>query len=224
MQESGIYCIENIVNGKKYIGQSVDVYSRWKKHRSELNNGVHFNGYLQKSWNKYGEDNFKFYVVEFCNIDKLDEREIYYIGLYQTLNRNKGYNLVSGGTFGKKCSKETCTKISQALKGHKVSLRSRIKISEHHADVSGKNNGMYGRNHTDEAKKKISESRKGKISPRRNRNNVYCIELEKTFNDATEAARELNLNSSAILKCCRGERKTCGGYHWKFINLENNIS
>ena len=83
---------------------------------------------------------------------------------------------------------------------------------------------MYGKRHSDEAKEKISQANTGRISARRNCSNVYCIDLERTFDDATTAGNTLNLDSSAILKCCRGERKTCGGYRWKFINLENNIS
>lgn len=114
--------------------------------------------------------------------------------------------------------------VSESLKGHKVSIESRAKISNNHADVSGQNNGMYGKHHTEEAKQKVSQANKGKISFRRNHNNVYCVELAKIFEDATEAGKKLKIDSSGILKCCRGERKTCGGYHWKFINLENNIS
>ena len=179
---------------------------------------------MQKSWNKYGADNFRFYVLEYCDVCQLDNLEVYYIDLYETLNRDNGYNLTSGGSANKTYSDETRVKISNALKGHEVSIESRIKISENHADVSGDKNGMYGRHHSAEAKQKVSQANKGRISARRNNCNVYCIELERTFDDATTAGKTLNLDSSAILKCCRGERKTCGNYHWKFINLENNIS
>lgn len=223
MVESGIYCIENLINGKKYIGQSIDINSRWKKHKSELNNHKHFNEYLQKSWDKYGPSNFVFYVLENCDIDQLDEKENYYIGFYNTLDRDEGYNLMSGGTFGRKYSEESSMKKSKSLMGHTVSEETREKISKNHADVTGNKNGMYGKRHTEESKLKVSKANKGRISSRRNLNEVFCVELNKVFKDATEAGKELNLDSSGILKCCNEKRKTCGGYQWKFINVKNEI-
>lgn len=111
---------------------------------------------------------------------------------------------------------------SQALIGHVVSDESRAKISKNHADVSAEKNPMFGKHHTEEAKRKVGDANRGRKSAKRNCTPVLCIELDLLFEDATDAGNKLNIDSSAILKCCRGERKTCGGYQWKFI-LENNI-
>lgn len=46
---------------------------------------------------------------------------------------------------------------------------------------------------------------------------VYCVELNKTFESASEAARQLSLDSSNISKACKQEGKTCGGYHWQYV-------
>lgn len=89
------------------------------------------------------------------------------------------------------------------------------------AKITGERNGMYGRHHTDEAKEKMRLARLGKSSSRRIRIPVQCIESSKIYIDACEAGKELSLNSGNILDVCRGTRKTCGGYHWKFIT-ENN--
>ena len=94
---SGIYCIENVDTSKKYIGQSKDIKKRWQKHINALNSGTHRNDYLQHAWNKYGENRFKFYIIEECVADILDEREIYYIDYYKTTDSDYGYNLKSGG-------------------------------------------------------------------------------------------------------------------------------
>ena len=228
----GIYCIENIVNNKKYIGQSIDIDSRWSKHKSELNKGAHDNDYLQKSWNKYGCDNFKFYVLEICDSDKLDERESYYIDLFNSMDRDKGYNLKSGGQNSNYVSSEIREKQSDALRKHFEDPEARKRQSlnatnqwsnpEIKKKITGKNNGMYGKHHTEEAKRKIAEKRIGKPAPKRNTTPVVCVELNQTFNDAASAAKILNCQSGVILAVCRGERKTCCGYHWKFL-LENNI-
>jgi len=61
---TGIYLIQNKINGKNYVGSSININCRWNKHKSLLRRGLHKNENLQIEWNKYGEDCFKFEVVE----------------------------------------------------------------------------------------------------------------------------------------------------------------
>ena len=81
----GIYQIENLINHKKYIGKSVDIYRRWKHHKFLLNSNLHYNSHLQSSWNKYGEKNFKFTIIDICNELDLDDKEKYYIMFFNYL-------------------------------------------------------------------------------------------------------------------------------------------
>lgn len=91
----GIYKITNKVNGKIYIGQSSNLIGRWVKHKNFLKNDNHHNRHLQAAWNKYGEDNFIFEVIEECDIDELDDKENYWINYYDSYHN--GYNLDYGG-------------------------------------------------------------------------------------------------------------------------------
>jgi len=68
----GIYGILNKINGKMYVGQSVNINSRFIRHRYHLNKGVHINVHLQRAWDKYGLDAFEFKVLAECEANELD--------------------------------------------------------------------------------------------------------------------------------------------------------
>lgn len=95
----GIYKITNIVSKKVYIGSSVSIPNREYKHFWLLTKGAHDNQYLQKSFNKYGRENFVFEVLEYCDVDELVEKENDYILLYDSCNPNLGYNLATVNDF-----------------------------------------------------------------------------------------------------------------------------
>jgi group I intron endonuclease len=75
----GIYRIKNLVNDKCYYGSSKNIEKRWKTHLNQLRNKKHINCILQKAWNKYGEDNFSFEIVEKCELENIFEVEQKYI-------------------------------------------------------------------------------------------------------------------------------------------------
>ena len=82
-EQPGIYIITNLLNKKVYIGQSKNIYRRGILHRFQLNNNNHCNSHLQRSFNKYGKDNFSFEVIEYCENNILTEREKYHISIQQ---------------------------------------------------------------------------------------------------------------------------------------------
>lgn len=129
-KQCGIYEIFNMVNGKSYVGQSTNITQRLSKHKSELRHNKHQNLHLQNAWNKYGEYNFIFNVIEYCDIDELDDIEKYYINIWNLTNNQYGYNVESGGNLNKTLSTETKRKMSEAHKGKALSAETRKKMSE----------------------------------------------------------------------------------------------
>ena len=90
-----IYIIKNTCNSKVYIGQTkVSVSIRWKEHLRHARYGDQI---INRAMRKYGINKFYIETLEICTLDVLDEREIYYIDLYDSTNKSKGYNVSSGG-------------------------------------------------------------------------------------------------------------------------------
>lgn len=106
---SGIYSITNKIDGKFYIGSSKNLHKRWMTHRSELRRNHHCNQHLQSAWNKYGEENFEFLILEEVkNLNILKEIEQKYIDKLHLFG-STGYNLCNNTnsyTFGYKRSEE----------------------------------------------------------------------------------------------------------------------
>jgi group I intron endonuclease len=157
MLTSGIYCIENKNNCKRYIGKSgTGIEKRWKIHKYELNKNIHKNKHLQYSWLKNGENNFLFYIIEKCeNVESiLNEREIFWINKFKANNPDFGYNLTIGGDgmSGYKHNLNAKNKLSVLFKG-------KPKSEEHKKKLSLSN---LGKPKSEEQKIKQSNSTKGK--------------------------------------------------------------
>lgn len=153
-----IYLRTNNINGKQYVGQTVNFKVRecsWKSRQ------IYSGGIIDRARAKYGVENFKTDVLRECQTqEELDYWEQYYIKTLNTKVPN-GYNLTDGGggTSGYELTEEHKRKLSESHKGMKASEEARQKMSLAH---SGDKNIMFGRTHTKEARDKIRNSKLGK--------------------------------------------------------------
>ena len=115
--KSGIYKITNKQNGKIYIGSSLRISQRFYMHRRNLRSGAHHSTHLQYSWNKYGEENFLFEVIEeVFDKNMLLEREQYYMDTTKSYERENGYNInpTASSRLGAKHTEESKRKMSES--------------------------------------------------------------------------------------------------------------
>lgn len=121
---SGVYEIKNLVSGKRYVGSSVNVEARWKRHIYELELGIHHNTPLQRAWVKYGPQAFSHNILETCDDDTLRQTEQRY------LDEEKPEYNTSTLASGAGHSEETLAKISQACRKAWSDPERRAKLSE----------------------------------------------------------------------------------------------
>lgn len=131
--KSGIYKIENAVNGKCYVGSTLSFNKRWREHRTLLGKRQHHSIKLQRAWNKYGNESFAFSVLEYVlDAEHLVPREQYWI---DTLGAFRGgYNNapIAGSMLGYTHTEEAKKRMSLAQKG----ISKGPKSEEHKAALS----------------------------------------------------------------------------------------
>lgn len=183
--ESGIYCYENLINGKKYIGQSKMLTIRIRDHERHFKEFEFWfmgqNKSLWKAVKKYGRENFSFYIVQYCEESELDELEVFYIKELGSHKSVHGYNFSWGGKTPMKNvnhSEKTRKKMSKSKKGYKNpffgkthSEETKQRISKSRAETksvwysTGKDHFNFGRHHSQDAKIKMSNTRSGVGNP-----------------------------------------------------------
>ena len=170
---AGIYAITNTVTGKIYIGSTVDFEHRWGRHRDDLRLGHHHSPRLQRSWDRYKEDNFNFMICEYVeDIEQLIDREQYwldfhrmYVDVYnmvlvvdRSIMSEEIKHSIGKAHMGKTLSEEHRRKISDGNMGKIVSKGTRRRMGKAR---KGALNAMWGRIFTSEHRRKIGETSKG---------------------------------------------------------------
>lgn len=134
--ESGVYVIRNVVNGKVYVGSSIDVQKRYREHFGALRRGDHRCEGLQRAWQKYSSDVFIFEVAEFCDVEDLIVREQLWIDNLKAADSRFGYNsrAVAESNYGTHRSEETKRKIGDAHRGKLVKQQQRDLVSAYNKE------------------------------------------------------------------------------------------
>ena len=205
----GIYKIENLINGKVYIGQSVDIQYRFRNHKSESFNPKS-NAYdtaIHRAIRKYGVDNFSFEIVEECEQDQLRAREIYWINYYHSFG--EGYNLTSGGEGVSTIDIKRVRKLwddELSIKEISVIMNCQqhtiIRILESYDKYNRKESYRRGRIKVGEKLSRpiVQYDKNGSLIQR--------------YISITEAAKVTGINHSCISEALCGGQASAGGYQW----------
>lgn len=184
---AGIYCILNISNSKVYIGSSIHIRTRWDRHKSDLRCGVHQSAHLQRAWIKYGEQNFKFFIIEVvlnATKEKLLSREQLFINYNQSYDILHGYNIlkIAGSRLGAEHTDAAKEKMSTYRKGSKLSETTKLKIGAAHK----------GRKFSEHTIKLIVAKNKGRVFSSEARLNMSKGQMGKKQTEASKLKRSLS--------------------------------
>jgi len=211
MKISGIYSITNTINNKTYYGSSNDCERRFWEHKNRLNRNVHDNPHLQCSWNKHGESCFYFQIVEKISEEQLQEIEQQYLNWIKIMPVTQFYNIgydSKSPARGIKWSTKSKNKLSNSIKGRKLSNEWRKKISK--GSIGNKN--CLGYKHTKKSKENTSKRQTG------NKNNnidktIYLFKNRitgETFNGTQyNFYKKYNFSQTGVNNVIIGRSKSC---------------
>ena len=211
---SGIYRID--CNGEcVYVGQSINLKSRKSSHLRKLRNNNHYNIYLQRLYNKYGE-NFIFNKIEECEPQNLTEREMFWV---KQLKPKCNMQIPSDSTYFT-ITEESRKKMSLATKSRmtnemKKKISERTKEAMHRPDVWNKFiQGQNSKGYKEPWNKGLRGTSKQPTAKK-----VYCKELNMTFNSAYAAGIYLGAkNGKGVSRVCLGQRNKYKNMHFEYVN------
>lgn len=192
-----IYKIVNLLNNKIYIGQSVNIQERWRRHKKNAKRKI--NHPLYDSINKYGSENFSIEIINECRTqEEADALEKQLILEHDTLNRANGYNLREGGRNGAKHTPESKKKLSDARKGSIGWNKGLVGKKSH---MFGKKNHQYGKRGEKSPNHIITQEIANDI---RKEYSQYKTRKEK-FGKAKEIYTKYNISDSLFYEIISGE-------------------
>jgi len=232
MPKCGIYKFTNKINGKIYIGQSIDITARKRSHINDAYcKGKDSNCPFHQAIIKYGENGFNFEIIEECPKELLNEREKYWIQYYNSYHN--GYNASPGGD---NCGERSDGRalLLYDLEGNFIKETYNIASTARELGVSYQTvyqllQGARKSTKGFQIKYKESEDFPKTIEPYNSRQGGSFVVLQLDKNDnilneyksVNEAARQTGCDCSTISKVCRGKLKTHGGFKWKYKEVEN---
>jgi len=184
--KSGIYSITNTVNNKLYIGSAVDLTRRWNKHKRYLNKNIHPNKYLQASWNKHGEKNFQFKVLQYVeNVKNIIAIEQSWLDWFKSFERGVGYNIcrIADNRLGVLHTEESKLKMSYSRKGIIKSVEWQNKITK----------ALIGKKRTKEQRERQSLSLKGRKLSDATREKMRLSQTGRKHSEESKLKRSLAL-------------------------------
>lgn len=231
--ESGIYMLTCKINGHRYIGQSKNITRRMWEHKHQRNAP---RLPISRAIKKYGWDNFKREILEYCPVEELSEKEIQYIAQLKP-----EYNVSKGGESGMRGyqhTQETKGKCRAAAikewqdktpeeKAYVLAhqLTGRLHPYSPSAETREKlRQANLGKKQSEETVAKRSAAMKTAMLGNQNGNKaVRCVETSEVFPSVKQAAISLNVSAHGISHVLKGRQKTAGGYHWEYHNsVETN--
>lgn len=210
--KSGVYQITNRIDGRKYIGSAQNFSARWAKHSYDLRNGKHHSKFMQRCFDKYGEDAFAFEVLLYCDKENvLMYEQILLDAVRPEYNMHKS----AFSSMGRVTSQETKLKLKAAITGKTRSNETRKRMSEawkHRNPVPPI---------SEETRKKMSDSQKGgkkirtaehqaKISAAKRKLSDQNIRDVKAMLSAgfsqSQIARDFNVSAALICNIASGKK------------------
>lgn len=199
--KTGIYMIKNLINNKVYIGKTQQpFYKRYQLHDWRLRQGNHDNKYLQHSYDKYGENNFVFAIVECADNwsdDDYNQKEIFYISKYKQYRLS--YNILAGGEGA---TGRVCSEYAKKIIGEKNRIN------------------MTGKKHSEETKQKMSLSRTGKDYYYQRCNTIITKDIAKQIKEMlingikpSLISKQLNINYKIVNGIMSNDS-------WKIVEVE----